>query len=234
MLKEPGEPNVNAGDPEGVVEKAGGLIPEGTPNGLVVGKLEEGFEFDALLKIPFVCEGVAPNGFEGAPNTLTEGFCVASGVEVAASGPDGLPKTLVVGGGWKGCEGAPNGLDEGLGVRNGLFDASVFAVAKGLKDEVAGVVNGEDVIDDENGFGGTGEGDLLGRSSFLSAARGSANRTCLLLNVPRCVPLPSLPFPIVPFWLRCCSRLAAFSSRSSSKLLDEFSVGDVPECLKLE
>lgn len=124
-------------------------------------------------------------------------------------------------------------MEAGLGVRNGLFGGSVFAGAKGLRDVVAGVPKGDEVEVDTKGFAGAGEGDFLGLPSFLSAARGSANRTCLLLKVPRCVPLPPLPFTAVPFCPRC-SRFAAFSSRSSSKGLGEFSVGEVPEDLKLE
>ena len=124
-------------------------------------------------------------------------------------------------------------MEAGLGVRNGLFGASVFVDAKGLRDVVAGVLRGDEVIVDKKGFVGAGEGDLLGLPSFLSAARGSANRTCLLMKVPRCVPLPPLPFTTVPFCPRC-SRLATFSSRSSSKGLGEFSVGEVPEDLNLE
>ena len=120
-------------------------------------------------------------------------------------------------------------MDAGLGVRNGLFGASVLAGAKGLRDVVAGILRGDEVTVDTKGFAGAGEGDLLGLPS-LSAARGSANRTCLLLKVPRCVPLP---FTAVPFCPRC-SRFAAFSSRSSSKGLGEFSVVEVPEDLKLE
>jgi hypothetical protein len=176
-----------------------------------------------------VC-AVAPNGFDVAPNTSMEGLCKASGVGVAAGGPDGLPKTFVVAGAAKACVGAPNGLEEGLGVPNGLLGVSVFADAKGLNDVVAGAPNGEDVPIVTNGFEGAGEGDLLGMvSSFLSAARGSANRTCLLLNVAREFPLPPLPFTVAPFRPLSCSRFAAFSSRSSSKPLGEFSVGDVPE-----
>jgi hypothetical protein len=40
---------------------------------LVFSGVDEGFEVDALLKMPFVWGG-APNGFEGAPKTAKEEF----------------------------------------------------------------------------------------------------------------------------------------------------------------
>jgi hypothetical protein len=49
--------------------------------------------------MPFVWGGVAPNGFDGAPNMFVEGFREGSGVEVPAGGLDGLQKTFVIGGG---------------------------------------------------------------------------------------------------------------------------------------
>ena len=112
---------------------------------------------------------------------------------------------------------------------NGLFDVSVV-VANGFADMVAGFANGEDGFVGANGFDGAGDGDFLRGAAFVSAA----NRTCLLLNVPRGFPLPPLPVTVGPFVPLTCSLFAAFSSRSASKLLTVFSDGDVPGHLKLE
>jgi hypothetical protein len=120
-----------------------------------------------------------------------------------------------------------------LGLLNGFFDTSVFAAAKGLADIAAGIPSAEGVAAFTKGFEGAGDVDLLGGSS--ATARGSANRTCLLLNVPREGPLPPLPVTVALVWPLRCSRFAAFLTLSDSKLSeDEFSVGDVPECLELE
>ena len=122
-----------------------------------------------------------------------------------------------------------NGLKEGLGVPNVFFAASVSVDAKGLAAMVVGVPNKDGAVAGANGFGGAGEDDLLEVSSFGSAAIGFANRTCLLLNVPRKPPLPRFPFTVAAFGPLSCSRFSAYLSRSSSKLLGgEFSVGDVP------
>lgn len=224
---EPSEPNINDGDPNGVVDVVGYLEPEGAPNGLLFWGLVEGFEVDGLLKMPFVWD-VAPNGFEGAPKTPKEAFWEVSGGEVT----DGLPNGFVLVGGWNGCEGAPNGLEAGLSVRNGLLATSVFAGAKGVRDVVVAAPKGDELGVDAKGFIVVGEGDLLRLPFLLLGGRGSANRTDLLLKVPRWVPLP-LPFTVVPFCPRC-SRFKFSSSRSCSKGLGGFSVGEVPEYLWLE
>jgi hypothetical protein len=196
----------------------------------------------------FIAEGCeeAPNGLDrlgvpkvfvvvedcgGGPNGLDEGLGEPNGFFDASvfAAPKGLVDVVVGAPNEEGVVAGANGLNEGLNVLNVLFGASIVVAAKGLTDMVAGAPNKEGVVAGANGFGGAGEGDLLGLSSFGSAATGFANRTCLLLNVPREFPLPRFPFTVALVVPLSCSRFCAFLARSSSKLSDsEFSVGDVP------
>ena len=89
-----------------------------------------------------------------------------------------------------------------------------------------------DVVADENGFGGAGEGGLLDVPSLVSAMSGFAKRTCLLLKGPREFSPPPLPFTAA-LLAPLCSRFAAFSNRSASKVSGELSVGDVPGRIRL-
>jgi hypothetical protein len=67
VLDTPGEPNVFAGVPNGVVEEAGSWPLEGAPNGVVLCRLVKGFEVAAVLEGP-----VELNVFVGVPKGVVE------------------------------------------------------------------------------------------------------------------------------------------------------------------